>query len=324
MTSLASLPDDYRAWVFGAGGGIGSALVRHLRDDPRCAAIYAGARAPLAGEGKVTPFTFALEDEASIAAAVEAALGAGTPDLVLVTTGLLHAPDMPPEKAMRSLSGDILARSYAVNAIGPALIAKHVLPHLPRDRKSVFAALSARVSSLSDNRSGGWHGSLRTDEEMNEAREPIPNELPSWLKHELEASDLEPLFTSTQREVLGAGRGARAEMVKALDDVRAGLLAGSDCPGCRLVPGRSLLRELELFVDAGLSPARALLTATVSPQHFLGFEDAGRIAPGMRADLVLLDGDPLADIKALHQQSGVVVAGRWLPKDELARRLLSN
>lgn len=157
MTNLTSLPDDYRAWVFGAGGGIGSALVRHLSDDPRCAAIYAGARAPLAGEGKVTPFAFALEDEASIAAAVEAALGAGTPDLVLVTTGLLHAPGMPPEKTMRSLSGDILARSYAVNAIGPVLIAKYVLPHLPRDRKSVFAALSARVSSLSDNRSGGWH-----------------------------------------------------------------------------------------------------------------------------------------------------------------------
>jgi NAD(P)-dependent dehydrogenase (short-subunit alcohol dehydrogenase family) len=157
MTSLASLPDDYRAWVFGAGGGIGSALVRHLSDDRRCAEIYAGARAPLAGEGKVTPFAFALEDEASIAAAVDAALGAGTPDLVLVTTGLLHAPGMPPEKTMRSLSGDILAHSYTVNAIGPALIAKHVLPHLPRDRKSVFAALSARVSSLSDNRSGGWH-----------------------------------------------------------------------------------------------------------------------------------------------------------------------
>jgi NAD(P)-dependent dehydrogenase (short-subunit alcohol dehydrogenase family) len=144
MTNLTSLPDDYRAWVFGAGGGIGSALVRHLSNDSRCAEVYAGARAPLAGE-------------ASIAAAVEAARGAGTPDLVLVTTGLLHAPQMSPEKTMRSLSGDILARSYAVNAIGPALIAKHVLPLLPRDRKSVFAALSARVSSLSDNRAGGWH-----------------------------------------------------------------------------------------------------------------------------------------------------------------------
>jgi imidazolonepropionase-like amidohydrolase len=159
---------------------------------------------------------------------------------------------------------------------------------------------------------------------MNQARAPIPNELPSWLKHELEASDLEPLFTGTQREVLGAGRSARAAMVKALDDVRAGLLAGSDCPGCRLVPGRSLLRELELFVDAGLSPARALLTATASAQQFLGCKDAGRIAPSMRADLVLLDNDPLVDIKALHQQAGVVVAGHWLPKEELARRLLGS
>lgn len=194
-------------------------------------------------------------------------------------------------------------------------------------------ATPQRISELAERtaEAGVWNAptlvverSLRTDEEMNEAREPIPDELPDWLQRELEASDLEPLFTSTQREVLGAGRDARAEMVKAIDDVRAGLLAGSDCPGCRLVPGRSLLRELALFVDAGLSPARALLSATLSAQRFLGFEDAGRIAPGMRADLVLLEGDPLTDINVLHQQAGVVVAGRWMSRAEIVQRLLSG
>jgi imidazolonepropionase-like amidohydrolase len=205
---------------------------------------------------------------------------------------------------------------------------------IPRARfEGWLYATPQRISELAERtaEAGVWNAptlvverSLRTDEEMNEARQPIPEEVPDWLKRELEASDLEPLFTSTQREVLGAGRDARAAMVNALDDVRAGLLAGSDCPGCRLVPGRSLLRELELFVDAGLSPARALLTATTSAQQFLGCRNAGRVAPGMRADLVLLDRDPLVDIKALHQQAGVVVAGHWLPKEELARRLLGS
>jgi NAD(P)-dependent dehydrogenase (short-subunit alcohol dehydrogenase family) len=76
---------------------------------------------------------------------------------VIVATGRLHGYGLQPEKSMRALEADALMESYRINAIGPALIAKHVLPKLPRDRKSVFAALSARVSSISDNRSGGWH-----------------------------------------------------------------------------------------------------------------------------------------------------------------------
>jgi NAD(P)-dependent dehydrogenase (short-subunit alcohol dehydrogenase family) len=157
MTMLTSLPEGYRAWVFGAGGGIGSAIVRLLRDDPRCAAIHAGARAAPAAHGKVSGFAFELTDEASIATAVETAADCGPPHLVLVTTGVLHAPDLQPEKSMKALSSAALTRAYAINAVGPALIAKHALAHLPRAEKSVFAALSARVSSLSDNRSGGWH-----------------------------------------------------------------------------------------------------------------------------------------------------------------------
>jgi NAD(P)-dependent dehydrogenase (short-subunit alcohol dehydrogenase family) len=161
MSSLQSLTDGYRAWVFGASGGIGAAFVQVLQADPRCAHVYAGSRTDLSADRgaheKVTPFSFSLDDESSIQRAVKVAAAAGAPDLVLVTTGLLHAPDMQPEKTMRALDADRLARSFAVNAIGPALIAKHALPLLPRDRKSVFAALSARVSSISDNRSGGWH-----------------------------------------------------------------------------------------------------------------------------------------------------------------------
>lgn len=157
MTGLASLHEGYRAWVFGARGGVGGALVALLAQDPRCAAIHAGARTAPASAGKIRGFAFDLEAEPSIAAAVDAAAADGAPDLVLIATGMLHGAGVQPEKTIRALAPEALAKSYAVNAIGPALIAKHALGKLPRDRKSVFAALSARVSSLSDNRSGGWH-----------------------------------------------------------------------------------------------------------------------------------------------------------------------
>ncbi len=155
---LPSLRSGYRALVFGAGGGIGAAFVRALADDPRCGAVFAASRTVRAPVGRAVPLTFALEDEASLAAAVARAAEDGPLDLVIVATGLLHDAQQKPEKTWRALDGTALMRSFQVNAIGPALIAKHALDQLGRDHKAVFAALSARVSSISDNRLGGWHG----------------------------------------------------------------------------------------------------------------------------------------------------------------------
>ena len=155
--SLASLREGYRALVFGASGGVGGALVRALAADPRCDVVHAAARRAMAAGGKIVPQAFALEDEASISACVADAAAQGPLDLVIVATGLLHDEAMKPEKTWRALDAGALARAFAVNAIGPALVAKHALDHLPRDGKAVFAALSARVGSISDNRLGGWH-----------------------------------------------------------------------------------------------------------------------------------------------------------------------
>jgi imidazolonepropionase-like amidohydrolase len=165
---------------------------------------------------------------------------------------------------------------------------------------------------------------IRADREMVKPLEPLPEIFPEWLKADLEDSDITPLFSSAQREALYDGRGARGALVKALDDIGAGLLAGSDCPGCRLVPGKSVLREMELFVESGLSPWRALRTATVNAATFLGEPGEGVIAAGKRADMVLLDANPLDDIRAIYNQAGVVTSGRWLPKTEIERMLLKN
>jgi NAD(P)-dependent dehydrogenase (short-subunit alcohol dehydrogenase family) len=162
---LESLPDGYRAAVFGASGGLGAAFVAALCADARCAVVYAGSRAathPLtagAGDGtaKRREFYFAFEDEASIEAAGARIAADGPLHLILVATGLLHDADSRPEKTWRSLSTAAFNRAFLVNAIGPALIAKHLLGVLAARDKSVFAALSARVGSIADNRLGGWH-----------------------------------------------------------------------------------------------------------------------------------------------------------------------
>jgi imidazolonepropionase-like amidohydrolase len=102
---------------------------------------------------------------------------------------------------------------------------------------------------------------------------------------------------------------------------RAGvpLLAGSDAYGFILVPpGRSLQVELEILIDVGLTPYEALRTATVEPARFLRREgEFGAIATGQRADIVLLAADPLADISAVRDVRGVLLRGRWLPRETL-------
>ena len=80
MITLTSLTEGYRAWIFGAGGGIGSALASRLEADPRCAAVHAGARSPLPEDKKKHPFVFTLEDEASIRSAVDTAILDGAPE----------------------------------------------------------------------------------------------------------------------------------------------------------------------------------------------------------------------------------------------------
>ena len=145
------------AVVIGASGGIGAALADALEEEGETVRRFARS---LPGEGHID-----LDDEATVAAA---AARAGSPDLVFVATGMLHEGERGPEKSIRELDPAWLARQYAVNAIGPALIAKHFLPVMPRTGRSVFAVLSARVGSISDNRLGGWYGYRASKAALNQ------------------------------------------------------------------------------------------------------------------------------------------------------------
>ena len=145
-----------RAIVIGSTGGIGSALVAALVD--RGDDVTALARSPRAGLAATTSGSIDIAREDSIAAAAARLAETAPFDLMLVATGLLHRPGLAPEKSLRALSADGLSDYFRVNATGPALVAKHFLPLLAPDRRSLFAALSARVGSISDNRLGGWYG----------------------------------------------------------------------------------------------------------------------------------------------------------------------
>ena len=81
----------------------------------------------------------------------------GPLDLVIVANGMLHSKEIMPEKSIKELSRYKFQQLFEVNTIVPSLIAKHFLPHLNRDYPSIFAALSARVGSISDNELGGWY-----------------------------------------------------------------------------------------------------------------------------------------------------------------------
>ena len=158
---LPSVPRPASALVVGASGGIGSALAAALAQGD-FDAVHAWTRGTAVGATARVD----LLDEASIAAAARQLDGGLR--VVLVATGLLHDGAAQPEKTMRALDPAQLARTFAVNAIGPALLAKHLIPLLPRAGRSVFAVLSARVGSIEDNRLGGWYGYRASKAALNQ------------------------------------------------------------------------------------------------------------------------------------------------------------
>lgn len=148
------------AVVIGAGGGIGGALLAALR-----------ARHPasvIVSLGRSTEPALDLEDESSIEAAALYCAGVGEIRLVIDATGYLHDGKHQPEKSWRALSAEGLAKAFALNATGPALLMKHFLPILPRRGKAVFATLSARVGSIGDNQLGGWYAYRASKAALNQ------------------------------------------------------------------------------------------------------------------------------------------------------------
>jgi len=137
--------------VIGATGGIGKAFVQHLKSTDAFYKVLEYSR-------KTTPardFT----DPTTIADCAADARDHGTDiRLIIDATGYLHDENFKPEKSFRQIDAEYMAKQFQSNANGTAVLMKHFCPLLPREGKSVFATLSAKVGSIGDNRMGGWYG----------------------------------------------------------------------------------------------------------------------------------------------------------------------
>ncbi|MFP1633161.1 SDR family oxidoreductase [Zhengella sp. ZM62] len=158
---MDSFPAGGLAVVTGSSGALGGALADRLEASGRF------SRVMRLGRKSAPPLD--ITDEATIEAAAAQLKSTGLPlRIVLDATGFLHDADFMPEKSLRQIDPVHMARAFAINAIGPALLMKHCLPLLAREGKSAFATLSARVGSISDNRLGGWHAYRASKAALNQ------------------------------------------------------------------------------------------------------------------------------------------------------------
>jgi NAD(P)-dependent dehydrogenase (short-subunit alcohol dehydrogenase family) len=157
--------------IVGASGGIDAALLQQYADMFTTEKIFAFSRFPPGkpvshNSEKIIHAYLDLEQVDSIQQMGEL-LSGQTLDLVVVCSGLLHSETLRPEKSLREIKIENLQQLFQINAFAPLLIAQQLLPLLRKNTPSVFAALSARVSSISDNRLGGWYGYRASKASLN-------------------------------------------------------------------------------------------------------------------------------------------------------------
>lgn len=149
------------AVVIGASGGIGTALAAQLATANAFSAVLSYSRSSAISLDLTLPSTI-------VAVAADVERDGRHLRLVINATGVLESEGCVAEKTFRQLDAAEMARAFAINVIGPALLMKHFLPLLPRSGKSVLATLSARVGSIGDNRLGGWYSYRASKAALNQ------------------------------------------------------------------------------------------------------------------------------------------------------------
>jgi NAD(P)-dependent dehydrogenase (short-subunit alcohol dehydrogenase family) len=205
--SMHSLREGYRALVIGASGSLGAAFAQTLQRDPRCAGVQTLARGQ--------PMAWDLCDEASLAALP--AHVTGPLHLVVDATGALSLNGVGPEKRLQDLHMQPLLHSLQVNALGPALLLRHLSSLLARDERVIWAKLSARVGSIEDNRKGGWYGYRAAKAALNQLLQTAAIELARQRPQAVVAA-LQPgtVRSALSRPFVGEEAGDPAEAVQGL------------------------------------------------------------------------------------------------------------
>ena len=156
--------------IIGSSGAIGNAVSDNLINDESIGIIYKFSRSISVKENKRVKNIFLdIEDEESIKSSLDHVPSDTKFDLVFVATGILHNDkEIFPEKSIKDIDINKLKKVILVNTIGPTLIGKYFIPYLRKDEKSVFAFLSARVGSISENKLGGWYSYRASKTALNQ------------------------------------------------------------------------------------------------------------------------------------------------------------
>lgn len=158
------------AVIVGASGGIGQAFTAALMADARFARVHPFSRQDADPNLRLDP-----ADADSLSACLVTI--EGPIHRLIITTGMLHDSLQSPEKSWRALDADALTRSFAINSIMPIMAIKAFLPLIPKTERAEIAVLSARVGSISDNRTGGWHAYRASKAALNQLIKTISIEL---------------------------------------------------------------------------------------------------------------------------------------------------
>ena len=145
--------------------------------------------------------------------------------------------------------------------------------------------------------------------------------VPGWARKEWDPEKLKLQTTAEDASAAAKAVTSYIELVREIHRAGVPILAGTDSPDPFVFPGYSLHQELEFLVKAGFTPAEALRAATLEPMEFLHRKDRGTVEKGKTADLVLLDADPLQDIRNTQKIAGVVLRGHYFSREDLAKML---
>jgi imidazolonepropionase-like amidohydrolase len=247
---------------------------------------------------------------------------------VTATVGLKRALEAQ-QTSIEHLDGYLQAMVADNSPVPPTpsqVVVGPVLEHIDENKIPVLATATQKA--------GVWNDPTLTLFKLVVA-DTTPEELLKWPELQYVPAKMREGFAKQKQSTLGKPvplserqryLDLRNKMLIALRAAGAKLLVGPDSPQFFLVPGFATHRELQSFVDAGLSPYEAIEAATRNPAEYFAAvfktpRDFGTVEVGMRADLQLLSANPLQSVANLSKREGVMVRGRWLPETELRQML---